>query len=389
MNALDLAIVAVTATAVVGGYRLGMLTGATAWICLIQGLVVATQVISALNDWPRGLDSGIRLFLAALLFLSIGFAAQFGGRWIGSRFRRELPTEELRQADRVAGGVAAPVAVVLALWLVVLPPLSQFEGITAQLTRNSAIARAIDGVLPEPPDTSRALRRLAGPAGMPQVFKGLAPALNAGPPPLDSGLSPVTVARVSASTVKVEGVACRSEHDGSGFTVQPDVVVTNAHVVAGQRRTTVVRPDGRRLPAVVSVFDPRRDLALLRVPGLGQPPLPLADADPGSKGAVFGHPGGQNPLRVSPASIRQRVDAVGRDLYDEEVTRRDVFILAANLRPGDSGAGLVDAEGNVVGVAFAIAPDRRGTAYALTTDELRPLLHDDLSATADTGPCVP
>jgi len=388
VNLLDLAILGVTATAVVGGYRLGILTGATAWVFLIQGLVLATQLISALNDWPRSLDPGIRLFLAAVAFLCIGFAAQFTGRWLGARFRRELPTAELRRADRVAGGVAAPVAVTVALWLLVLPPMSQFEGITAQLARNSAIARAIDSVFPDPPDTSRALRRLAGPAGMPEVFKGLAPALNAGPPPAESGLSEETMARVAASTVKVEGVACRSERDGSGFAVLPEVVATNAHVVAGQRRTTVIRPDGRRLAAVVAVFDAQRDLALLRVPGLGESPLRLGGADPGSKGAVFGHPDGQNALKVSPASIRQQVDAAGRDLYDDTVTRRDIFILAANLRPGDSGAGLVNAAGEVVGVAFAIAPDRKATAYALTAAELRPLLRADRSRPADTGPCI-
>src|SRR5207302_6534320 len=129
-------------------------------------------------------------------------------------------------------------------------------------------------------------------------------------------------------------------------------------------------------------------LALLRVSGLGQTPLPLALAKSGSEGAVFGHPNGQTPLAISPAAIRQQVTAVGRDLYDSHETRRQVFVLAADLAPGDSGGGLVNPAGAVVGVAFAIAPDRPGTAYALTSDELRPVLAAGRNVSVNTGPCL-
>ena len=80
--------------------------------------------------------------------------------------------------------------------------------------------------------------------------------------------------------------------------------------------------------------------------------------------------------------------AIGRDLYDTRETRRQVFILAADLAPGDSGGGLVNQSGTVVGVAFAIAPDRSGTAYALTTDELRPVLAAGGAVAVNTGPCL-
>ena len=188
--------------------------------------------------------------------------------------------------------------------------------------------------------------------------------------------------------MKVEGIACRRIQDGSGFAAAPDVVVTNAHVVAGERETTVIRPDGKRLKAVVAVFDPNRDLAVLRVAGLNEPALALAPARPGTTGAVFGHPGGQTELVISPAAVKREIIAVGRDLYDRRETRRMVFVLAATLRPGDSGGGLVDRGGGIVGVAFAIAPDRPDTAYALTDDELKPVLALDHTGAADPGPCL-
>ena len=108
------------------------------------------------------------------------------------------------------------------------------------------------------------------------------------------------MARVAASTVKVEGVACYAERDGSGFAAGPELIVTNAHVVAGQGRTTVVRPDGARLVGSPVVFDADRDVAVLSVPG-PRPARPGADdGEVGMQAAVFGHPEGQEALRVAP-----------------------------------------------------------------------------------------
>src|SRR5207244_2042907 len=114
-----------------------------------------------------------------------------------------------------------------------------------------------------------------------------------------------------------------------------------------------------------------RDLAVLRVPGLEEPALELGQGKRGDAGAVFGHPGGVEQLVTAPAAVHDEVLAEGRDLYDSHGTRRDVFILASQLKPGDSGGALVNQAGLVIGVAFAIAPDQPGTAYALTTAEVR------------------
>ena len=133
----------------------------------------------------------------------------------------------------------------------------------------------------------------------------------------------------------------------------------------------------------------RIDLALLRVPGLTEEPLPLRSdtAKEGETGAVYGHPGG-GQLRAAPAKISQELIAVGRDIYDHNDTRRHIFVLASALRPGDSGAALVDKAGRVAGVAFAIAPDKPGVSYALTDKELRPVLAAAAPATVSTGACL-
>jgi S1-C subfamily serine protease len=196
---------------------------------------------------------------------------------------------------------------------------------------------------------------------------------------------------VEASTVKVEGQACNRIFEGSGFTVAPDLVVTNAHVVAGEPpgQTSVLLPSGRRLAATVVMFDPRRDLALLSVGSLDESPLPLKVARAGATGAVFGHPNGVDQVVVTPARVAQDIQAVGKDLYDSTNTTRNVLVLAATLAHGDSGGPLVDPTGDVIGVAFAISADQPSTSYALSTTELEAGLREPQHpAGTSTGPCL-
>ena len=196
------------------------------------------------------------------------------------------------------------------------------------------------------------------------------------------------VQQVTASTVRVNGVACGVRVSGSGFSPAPDTVVTNAHVVAGTRTTTVLRPDGRTLPATVQAFDPDRDLAVLSVPGLGQSSLALASAVVGETDAVFGHPRGQAAIEVSPAQVARRVTVDIGDIYDGPSGPRQILVLNSDLEPGDSGAPVVNSAGKVVGVAFAVANLRRSTAYAVASEDLAPVLAQPRTGPVSTGPCI-
>lgn len=200
---------------------------------------------------------------------------------------------------------------------------------------------------------------------------------------------PATLAsQVTTSTVRVSGVACGVRLRGSGFSPAPDTVVTNAHVVAGTTATQVLRPDGRTLPAQVQVFDPSRDLAVLSVPGLGQPSLGLAPAVTGEQGAVYGHPGGQAAVEVSPAQVVRRVNVDIGDIYGRPTTPHQILVLASDLEAGDSGAPLVNGAGKVVGVAFAVSNLRRSTAFAIASEEVAPVLAQPRTGPVGTGPCI-
>ena len=388
MNLLDLAIVALLLTAVVGGCRVGLFIGATTWVFLVQGLVAATLVLPWI-DRSLGRDNpGVALVVEVVVFISAGFAGLYVGRYMGQVFRRTLLPRRMSRRDHLAGGIGGPIAMLALVWLLIIPAMTQSAGYFSRQANRSLLARGVDSVLPTPPDTSAAFRRLLGPAGMPQVFASLDPLLSSAPPPATSGFSSELEARVAASTVKVEGMACRRLREGSGFTVAPGVVVTNAHVVAGMDETSVLRPDGVRLPAEVTAYDPDRDLALLAVAELGQPALTLDRPEPRSTTAVFGHPDGQEALEVSPALIRRAQEARGYDLYGDHLISRDILVLAAALRPGDSGSAVVNSEGSVVGVAFAISLSVDDLAFALDSSELEPVLASNRGAPVDTGDCL-
>jgi S1-C subfamily serine protease len=387
VNALDLAIALTAVSAAVGGWRLGFTARAASWIGMAGGLVVGAQIVLPwlLEVWAD--VTGVRLLLAAAAVLVIGaFLGQAAGLVVGNRLHLALPAGAAKMVDKVGGAAAGVLGVAAAVWLL-LPAMADIPEWPAEQARNSALGQIVDGVLPPAPDALQTLRQLVNDDRFPQVFDALRPTPDLGPPPAESGLGVDVADAVRASTVKVEGVACSRIQDGSGFVVGDGLVATNAHVVAGESETTVEREDGTMVDAVVVAFDPDRDLAVLFAPGLERPPLAIGEAEVGDRGAVFGHPGG-GPLVLTPFEVGRQVTATGRDIYGQRRTTRDVLFLAARLRPGDSGAALVDPAGEVVGVAFAIAPDQPGVAYALTTTELRHVLASDLTAPVNTGACL-
>src|SRR5690606_37339938 len=156
--------------------------------------------------------------------------------------------------------------------------MADTPGWPAEQARSSAIGGGLADAFPDPPDTVLAVQGLVGDDQFPQVFDSLRRTPDLRPPPPETGLSDDLNQQIVQSVVKVEGIACQRQIDGSGFVVAPDTVVTNAHVVAGEPETTVVRSDGTTVEARVVVYDVDRDLAVLRAPGLDRPPLPIGES---------------------------------------------------------------------------------------------------------------
>lgn len=386
MNALDVVLVAVLVLAGVAGYRLGLVARAASWAGMLLGLFVAARampwVIERLGD-----DAGRTglLLVGAGVLLGGAAVGQAVGLLVGNRAQGGITTESGRRLDAFGGAVGGVVGVLVIVWLLV-PALADMSGWPSRAVRESTIVGGLTDGLPDAPDATRTLRRLLG-DGYPQVFEGFERSPEVGPVPAQSGLDQARADAVAGSIVKVVGEACGRIQEGTGWVVEDGLVVTNAHVVAGEPETVLQRPDGSEVDAVLVGFDDQRDLAVLSAPGLGLPALPVGESDLDLQGAVFGHPGG-GPLELSPFVVRQRLDALGTDIYGSPGAERDVLVLASDLAPGDSGSPLVSTDGEVVGVAFAIAPDRDGVAYALSTDELRTVLEQVDGSVLDAGPCT-
>lgn len=386
MNPLDLALVALFVTVLVGGYRLGFLARVASWLGGLGGFLLALRLLPEVLRRAGELSSITRLFLSFGLLLLGAAAGGAIGEFVGSHLRRAVPPGPARVADHIGGAIVGLAGALVGVWLF-LPVMADVPGGMARLARNSEILGAIQRNTPRPPNTAQAVRSLVGDTRFPDVFADLRPAPDTGPPPSAVPVDQAVVDRAVRSTVNVESTGCGGLHEGSGFAVGENLVVTNAHVVAGGERIRARLTDGRVLRATIVVFDKDRDLALLDVPNLRLAPLGIGTSKVGTEGAVLGYPGGQNTVRVAPAVVRNQTVADGTDIYRRQQTRRRVLFLAANLRQGDSGSAFIDVNGRVVGVAFAIAPDRPNTAYALADSELRTLLTEP-RAPGVGGRCV-
>lgn len=388
LTLLDLIIAAFALGAASAGYQLGFVARSAGWVGALGGLFIAAFAVEPVVAWIGATDPLTSLIVAIITILALTTAGQGIGLTVGHLVRRRLPrTGPTRVLDRVGGAVAGVVGVLITIWLL-LPALGVVPGDIAAAARNSVVVAAVETAAPDPPQALRDLGRRIDQTDFPEVFTGMRPAPEVRPPPTEIPLASQVVDQVRPSVLNVEAEGCGRIQEGSGFVAAPEVIVTNAHVVAGSVQVNVLRNDGQRLPAILVNFDPGRDLAVLRVPGIQRRPLPLTSTTPGATGAVFGHPLGQDQLRIAPARVAEVVDAVGRDIYGRSRVRRSVAVLSADLERGDSGAALVTGDGLVSGVAFAIAPDRPGTAYALTTSELRSALGAENTTAVSSGPCT-
>jgi S1-C subfamily serine protease len=198
------------------------------------------------------------------------------------------------------------------------------------------------------------------------------------------------VRAATRSTVRVTGSACGLGIEGSGWVAAPGLVVTNAHVIAGEDDTTV-QPEGNgpRYDAQAVWFDPRNDVAILRSDGIKslRPLRQNVNAPSGTSGAVIGYP--QNgPLDVQPARIGPTITALSQDAYGRGPLRRKITTMRGLVRSGNSGGPLVDGDGRVLTTIFAssVSGGERagyGVPDSVVTDALA-----RARGPVDTGPCT-
>jgi S1-C subfamily serine protease len=360
------------------GLRKGLVASALAIVGVIAGAVLGARVAPHLL--PGGSSSPYTP-LVALAGAVMGAALlEALGSMAGSFFRSGLHFRPLRALDS-AGGLVVGAAVGLALvWIfgaaaLLLPNQRSLR----QSVQRSEVLRRLNDIVPP----ERLLNVLARVDPFPSIT---------GPPIPDDPPTPAVVddplVRAAApSVVRILGTACGLGISGSGWVAAPGVVVTAAHVVAGERTTYVVQSQSeRRLTAQPVAFDSKNDVAVLRVPELTARPLPTAEPKDGDSVAIVGYPL-NGPLDAEPGRVGRTATILTDDAYGNGPVKRTVTSLGGVVRHGNSGGPAIDMQGRVQLTVFAARIGGDG-GYGIPTGVVRKAL-ESATGRVSTGPCAP
>ena len=393
MSWLDVVILVLAVVFAVSGFRQGFLTAALSFVGFFGGAIVGAQIADPVASRFAEESNG-RIAVAVAVVLAFALIGQVIAVRVGAALRERLTWRPAQQVDAVLGALVSVIAVLLVSWMVATPLASApFPRLSAAV-RDSQVVRSIDEVVPRPVrGLYTNLRDLVRNYDFPEVFGPLVPTRVRTVDAPDPALlrSPV-VQRARASVLKITGVAqsCARRIEGSGFVYATDRIMTNAHVVAGVDKPQV-EVGGKRRAADVVLYDPDRDVAVLRVPELGLRPLTFADrrADTDDDAIVVGYPE-DGPFFVRPARVRDRMQIRGPDIYNERTVTREVYSIRGDVRSGNSGGPLLSPSGSVYGVIFAAAVDQPDTGFVLTATEVGSDARAGAAATepVPTGDCA-
>lgn len=386
MTVLDVVLLALLGLSAWGGYRRGAMLQVAGLGGLVVGFVVGARLAPHSADLVRSDPAKAVVALGTVLLLGgIGDAV---GSMFGLKLRKRALGTRFKVADAVGGSALSAAALVLAIWFLGINLAAGPFPSVARSLQHSTVVRAVDAALPPPPALDAQLGSVLNLIGFPDVFSGLPP-LPADPVPQPTRDAAARAARAARpSVVLIAGPACDRILQGTGFVVEDDLVLTNAHVIAGS--SPRVEWEGRTFDAVPVLFDRDLDAAVLRVDGLDAPTLTLLrnEVSRGTGGAVIGYPHGRyTELR---AAARRALDALGRDIYSQDHVRRRIYELQVAVKPGNSGGPFVLPGGRVAGLIFGASVTDEDLGYAITSPELIPLVGRAAARTdpVGTGRCV-
>jgi S1-C subfamily serine protease len=379
VTVLDWAILAFTFALALWGYRQGLIVGALTLAGFGVGAFAGSRIGPLLL--AEGSRSPYAPLCAALGALLVGALTAFTLESFALGLRERVVRRPLLHVADGAGGAALIASVALGLAWVFGAVLLHAPS-TAQLRadiQRSVILRSLNDVLPPTGPVLNALNRV-DPA--PTV---LGPAAPVAAPDARIASDP-QVLEAGDSVVRVLSTACGLGIEGSGWAVEPEVVVTNAHVISGADDTTVTTQDGAELEATPIYYEPRQDLALLRV-GSSLPTLPVSsERESGEDGAVLGYPE-NGPYSLSPARIGETRVTISEDSYGNGPIERTIVAMSGIVRSGNSGGPLVDPRGRVVGTVFAATTSGPRGGFAIPAEQVRAALRQT-AVEVDTGPCT-
>jgi S1-C subfamily serine protease len=382
LTSLDWIILGFTLFMGLWGFAQGLIVGALSLAGFVGGAFLGARV------GPLLLSEGSRSPYAPLFALglgaTLGFALASGLEIVGFRLRRRMG-QALGVADGIGGALLLACLGLAFAWVLGSVAL-QTPGareLRPDIQR-SRILRALNSTLPPSGPLLKALARFDP---FPRINGPRADV----PAPNSRIARDPQVRAVARSVVRVLGTACGLGVQGSGWVAADGIVVTNAHVVAGEDDTTVqVGGSGPSYDANAIHFDPGNDLAVLSVPGVsGVRALPLAtQTRPGTSAAILGFPG-DGPYDVEPGRLGPTTTVLSQDAYGRGPIRRRITSLRGLVRSGNSGGPMVDGRGGVVTTIFAATVgESERSGFGVPDSVVAEALRSSRGAEVDTGACV-
>jgi S1-C subfamily serine protease len=343
VTAVDWIALAVVGVCAIGGWRRGLIASALSLAGLVLGAYAGSRIAPHLLT---GGSSSAWTPLAGLVGAFAGAALlQTLGSLAGSFVRGGLKLTPFRFLDSAGGILVGALTGIVIVWVAGATALL-VPGQTAirREVLRSEIVRHLNEAVPP----ARLLHLLARVDPFPSIVGPAAPSTAASP----AIVRAPGVRNAEASVVKIVGIACGIGVEGSGWFARRNLVVTAAHVVAGESGTTVAIPGSRTYNADVVSFDPHSDVAVLRVRGVTARPLRYANPTPGTPVAILGYPD-NGPLTATPGRIGSTSSVLTRDAYGHGPIVRTITAVAGRVRHGNSGGPAVDARGVVRTTIFA------------------------------------
>jgi S1-C subfamily serine protease len=349
MTITDLVILGLVALMALQGFARGFIVGAMALIGFIGGALIGSRIAPVL------LSGGAHSPYSALF--SLGGAVILGGllasifEGVARRGRRFIWLPGLRIVDSLLGAILTACVGLGMAWITGAVLMQTSNQINLPRTIRVSIARSLilrdlNKALPPSGPILDALGRI-------DPLESVTGSIAHVPAPDNKIVYAHGVTAAAGSVVKILGQACAFGIEGSGWVAGRGLVVTNAHVVAGESATGVLLGGrGHSFPARVVVFDPHNDIAVLRVPGLSAPALRLAGGSaPGESAAILGFPL-DHGFTLAPARLGATQRTNTTNAYGNPAVRV-ISSLRGRVQSGNSGGPLVDASGEVIGTVFA------------------------------------
>ncbi len=388
---LDLLLIGFAVFILFSGWRRGLFVSVFSLMGLIFGAWFSRSLIDIFNGAATTSTLTRTALSVATLFIGIGIGSAMGA-FLGRRLRNVLSWSPIRFLDNSSGAVLSLLAWAIVSWLLASTLLAAPVSSLTNTVSQSKVLNALEQYMPmQIREGVESVRVYVSNSDLPEEFANvlLAPAVE--PPDLTSVDAPAVIAALD-SVVKVEGTApeCSTRLTGSGFVVGQDLILTNAHVVAGVENPTLrVKGKGKAFEGIVVYFDPALDVAIIRTKDF--PSVALRISEPlarGENAVVAGFPGG-GPLTLVPARVRSVTVSTGTDIYGKEKVTREIYAISADIKQGDSGAPLFALDGTVAGLVFASSATDAETGYALTAKEFMVGVETASTATqaVATGEC--